>query len=107
MSTAEHAFTNAFYREFSKNGETGIPNVFAKTDIPEGQSGPSITWEEFEEAERVLQASGVEVGMQLLDYSPEGARALFKTAFEIPQEVLDLLEDRNHLGRIGLTDHLH
>jgi len=107
MSTAAHEFSNAFYHEFSQNGETGVPNVFVKTDITEPQAGPSITLEEFEEADRLLQAHGVEVGMHLLDYSPEGARALFKTATEIPKEVLDLLKDHNHLGRVTLTSHLH
>jgi hypothetical protein len=96
----EHAFANAFYEEFSQNGETGIPNVFVKT---EAEGGTFISEEEFIDAGHVLQDHQIGVNMQALDYSKEGTKALFKTAVEIPGEVLELLRLKNHLGRVALT----
>jgi len=102
MSTPENKFANAFYHEFSQNGETGIPNVFVKTEATEGVLRPSITEEEFIDARRLLQDKEVEIRMEMLDYSANGARALFKTAMEIPAEVLEQLKSKNHLGRVAL-----
>ena len=69
--------------------------------------GPSISSEEFESAERLLAERDVTIHQSLLEHSKDGARALFKTAAEIPQEVIELLKDRNHLGRVAIGQALY
>src|SRR5690348_239463 len=104
MTAIEHPFANAFDYEFSQNGETGIPNVFVKT---ESQDGTFISEQEFIDAGYVLRDHEIDIHMQALDHSREGTRALFKTAVEIPKEVLEQLRQKNHLGRLAITQPAH
>ena len=92
---------SAFMNELAKNGETGVPQAFRRSD------GEPTTVEDLSGLLETLAIGEVAVKMYTHSLSARGREVIVKTVSGIPPEVLELVSRRNRLGEIAADEIFH